>query len=391
MKLLKRCPLAVLLAVSALALTAVALANRNGIYREYGNGKNTAPALAMVFEGAKDGVFPWSPDGGDMPAMVDSAAESGSPDGGSAAAHPGGPDGGSPEGAGLMPEAGGTAANAPEEEAERQTAEAPEKAADGPDGGKIPDRASEGAESEASGETDPGAGVPYGTEGTSEAEAQPQTPEDGDEDVTWDFVQVDASYLDDALFIGDSRTQGLFEYGGLEDHATFFCKTSLTIYDLFKNELAFIKTDAGSQTLTQALSERQYGKIYLMLGINEMGTGTPESFFTEYAKAVMQIRQLQPDAILFVQGIMHVAAKKNASDPIFNNFNIDVRNVEIQTLEDKRDIFYLDVNEVVCDENGNLFDGWSFDQVHLKGKYYQVWKDFLLQHGIVREQEGNGN
>lgn len=81
---------------------------------------------------------------------------------------------------------------------------------------------------------------------------------------------------------------------------------------------------------------------------------------------------------------MRVAEGKNASDPIFNNTNINIRNVMIETLANDRDIFYLDVNEAVCDENGNLHADWTFDQIHLKAKYYQVWKEYLLQHGIVK-------
>ena len=49
------------------------------------------------------------------------------------------------------------------------------------------------------------------------------------------------------------------------------------------------------------------------------------------------------------------------------------------------DIFYIDVNEAVCDENGNLYADWTFDQIHLKAKYYQVWENFLMEHGIVKK------
>lgn len=380
MKLLKRCPLTVMLAVSAVLLTAVAWANRGGIYREYDRNGNAVPALSLLLEAAKDGVYPWSAGAEDVQmVMADVPAEEG--DGpltadGAAGAEQGGSDGFGESGGPVTGETG----DAPEGPPDGGTEEAPEGEAETSE--EAAGEAEGGGEDRRSAETAEGAEAPEGTE------AEGSEPLTAEEDVTYDYVQVDESYLDDALFIGDSRTQGLFEYGGLEDHATFYCKTSLTIYDLFKNDSAFIRTESGNLTLTQALSQKQFGKIYLMLGINEMGTGTAESFFTEYAKAVLKIRELQPDAILFVEGIMHVAAKKNASDPIFNNFNIDVRNVEIQTLENRRDIFYLDVNEVVCDEAGNLFDGWSFDQIHLKGKYYQVWRDFLLQHGILRAQDG---
>lgn len=37
------------------------------------------------------------------------------------------------------------------------------------------------------------------------------------------------------------------------------------------------------------------------------------------------------------------------------------------------------------DENGNLISDYTFDQIHLKAKYYQLWKDYLFAHGIVRD------
>lgn len=217
----------------------------------------------------------------------------------------------------------------------------------------------------------------------NDASGSPDNGENEEEQKPRDFVQVDESYFDDAVFIGDSRTQGLLEYGGIEQRAAFYCKTSLTVYNLFEKPKAFIQEGDEKITLEEALTRHSYKKIYLMIGINEMGTGTQESFFEAYARAVYKIRQLQPDAIIFLQGIMRVAGDKNASDPIFNNTNINIRNVMIETLANGQDIFYLDVNEAVCDENGNLHADWTFDQIHLKAKYYQVWKEYLLQHGIT--------
>ena len=57
---------------------------------------------------------------------------------------------------------------------------------------------------------------------------------------------------------------------------------------------------AEGQTLTieEALRKRSFGKIYLEIGINEMGTGTVDSFMEAYEAAVDHLRELQPDAIL---------------------------------------------------------------------------------------------
>ena len=48
-------------------------------------------------------------------------------------------------------------------------------------------------------------------------------------------------------------------------------------------------------------------------------------------------------------------------------------------------LFYIDVNEVVTDETGNLNPEYTYDEIHLLGKYYSLWTDFLLKHGIKKE------
>ena len=205
-----------------------------------------------------------------------------------------------------------------------------------------------------------------------------------DADETYEFTPVDEDYFTDALFIGDSRTVGLSEYcEPLDERATFYAKVSLTIYGALNKP--FIKTDSGTITVDEALSKNRFGKIYIMLGLNEMGTGTVETFTEEYASVIDRIRELQPDALIFIQGIMHVSEKKSRQDKYFNNPNINERNEALAQLADNKTIFYMDMNEAVDDENGNLIAELSFDDVHLKASSYQRWYEFLLNHGIVKE------
>ena len=207
----------------------------------------------------------------------------------------------------------------------------------------------------------------------------------GSEEV-YEFTEVDDDYFADALFIGDSRTVGLSEYcEELDSRATFYSKISLTIYNVLNTE--FIKTDNGKITVEQALSENQFSKIYIMLGLNEIGTGTPETFCVAYSEVIDKIRQLQPDAIIYIQGIMHVTEKKSSSDKYINNVNINIRNAALSELADNKTIFYIDMNEAVDDENGNLLAELSFDDVHLKASSYERWHQYLLSNAIVKEQE----
>lgn len=352
MKWWKKCPLLIILAVSGLILTVISAVNLKGVYREYEAKTFLTPVMAAFFQGAKEGNYPWS-DAGMMVKEKEAREETGQE---------------------MAEEEAVTESEAEKSRDMARESEEEQQESAGQADGLPESAAAEMTDTEETEETKEAAEI----QGTAETLTEP-------EDKTYEFVRVEEDYFQDALFIGDSRTQGLFEYGGMEDYATFYCKTSLTVYDLFKKDKAFIREEGESITLTQALTKHQFGKIYLMVGINEMGTGTPDTFFEEYARVVSQIRELQPDAVIFVEGIMRVASGKNASDPIFNNAGVDIRNEKIATLADNQSIFYIDVNEVVCDENGNLHDDWTFDQIHLKAKYYEIWKNFLMDHGIVKE------
>lgn len=199
-----------------------------------------------------------------------------------------------------------------------------------------------------------------------------------------EFITVDASYFDDALFIGDSRTVGLMQYcKELDGHATFYCQQALTIFNLLTREV--VKTDHGKISIDQALQERQFGKIYLMIGINEMGTGNDDYFIKHYQAAIERIHALQPNAIIYLEAIMHVTGRKNASDPIFNNTRINRRNERIKALADNVTYFYIDMNEAIDDANGNLRKDLSYDDAHLLGSSFGYWYDFLKTHAIAHE------
>lgn len=190
------------------------------------------------------------------------------------------------------------------------------------------------------------------------------------------FQRVEMDYLSDALFIGDSRTATLYEYAGWS-HTDFFVKYGQTVWDVWDNTM-------DGRSLEDMLRGKAYGKIYIMLGINELGTGTPDSFAAQFQAVVDRVRELQPKAVVFVESIMHVTAGKDAQGTYINNAEIDARNDKLKRLEDKQNIFYIDANEVMDEPGtGKLREEYSFDGVHLQVKYIEVWREFLLDHGII--------
>lgn len=197
------------------------------------------------------------------------------------------------------------------------------------------------------------------------------------------YETVEDDYFADAVFIGDSRTVGMYEYGRLETISTFYASTGLNIYKLFDAPIVEVAGQRQKITVEEALSQRQFAKIYLMIGINEMGTGTVETFLEKYQEVIAHLQELQPDAIIYVQGIMKVTTERSEQGDYINNEGIETRNEGISLLADNQKVFYLDVNPLICDETGGMESSYTFDGVHLKAQYVSIWKEFLKTHAVT--------
>lgn len=197
----------------------------------------------------------------------------------------------------------------------------------------------------------------------------------------YDYVKVEDGYFDDAVFIGDSRMEGMEDYSGL-DNATFFAKPGLTVFDLLEDE--FIKDPKSGKKVSigDMLKRHTYGKIYLMVGINELGTGGTDRFAESYKEVLGKLRKWQPDAVIYVHSIMGVSPAKDKSDKVFNNTNIRDKNYAISRLTDGIHIFYFNIQQLYEDKNHNLAQELTFDDVHLYAKHYAKWVDYLREHAV---------
>lgn len=222
-----------------------------------------------------------------------------------------------------------------------------------------------------------------GKEQTAAVTPTPETtaePTPTPEPTPLQFTTVDASYFDDALFIGDSRTVGIAEYGNLKN-ATYFADVGLNVY-VAQTKAVAVK-NVGTVTLPQLLSQKTFGKVYIMLGINELGNDL-DDITAKFSALIDTVRAAQPNAIVYVEANLHVGPSRSSTDATFNNPRINRLNEKLAALADGKDIFYIDINEVFDDENGNLRADASGDSTHVYAKYDLDWCDWLCTKAIVR-------
>ncbi len=189
------------------------------------------------------------------------------------------------------------------------------------------------------------------------------------------YVPVDESWFDDALFIGESRIVGLQGMGRL-GNADYFCAGSLTVFgvlDIRCEDLHF-----GKQTLESLLSSKTYGKVYIHLGINELG-GNMDDIIAQYQRLIDLIREKQPDAYIILQAVMAVS-RSYAGNPRFSIENVNALNARIEALAVDDHFRFIDVNAWLGDEDGYLRPEMTFDGCHLYGSGYEEWGQWLLEN-----------
>ncbi len=190
-------------------------------------------------------------------------------------------------------------------------------------------------------------------------------------------------YFADALFIGDSRTDGLRLYSGIKG-ADFYCYKGLTVFEM--DDRAVVELDGGKYTVEQALEKGpQYAKIYISLGINELGYFNDEAFHQTFGDFLKQVKASQPGAVVYLENLVPVNAEKCAANkqPYYvNNDRVAAYNAIFPQLAQEQQVVLLDVADALTDENGILPADATVDGVHFTKAWYQKWLAYLMEHTV---------
>ena len=189
-------------------------------------------------------------------------------------------------------------------------------------------------------------------------------------------AKTPAGWFSDALFIGDSRTEGLRNYDGLPG-ATYYAVKGLMVSTVYTKRV--IPVNGTDKTVMQAQAEHTFGKIYVMLGINELGWSSMQSFVTDYRKMVRDLKKDHPKAKVYLESLFPVSAKKSEENSVYKNERIASYNRAIQKIAKQENIVFIDTAQAVSKDDVLPADA-SVDGVHLNTEYCAKWCDYLKMH-----------
>lgn len=189
-----------------------------------------------------------------------------------------------------------------------------------------------------------------------------------------EIVQVDESWFDDALFIGNSLGVGLRDYGPLGE-ADYFTVIGMTSFNA-RETWAYVD-GFGQTNLERLLASRTYGKIYIHLGTNECGYPV-DSVVGAFRDLIAFIRQYQPDAAIVLQGTLTFGTYKAREYIYMVPETIRVLNENLKVMAEEENIYFINFNPEIMDEEGYLPPEFSSDGCHPTLEGYQQWSRWIL-------------
>jgi len=182
---------------------------------------------------------------------------------------------------------------------------------------------------------------------------------------------VDDSFFADAAFFGNSQMDGFGAYSGLQ-YGTFLGATSVSVYNAWQNNRKAIFLD------------RQFGKIYILLGINEIGYGI-SAVANKYNELVQEFQQMQPHADIYILSELPVCeAKLTAMERHYQVSNASVRalNAELQNMCAERQVYFVNIYEKFVDASGGLPASKCWDACHMNVAPHKDWLAYLKTHTV---------
>lgn len=191
------------------------------------------------------------------------------------------------------------------------------------------------------------------------------TPEGGDPD---DGLAM----FDKAAFMGNSCVDSLF-LSGLVSNAQFYTKTGLTVKTVFSDS-----TPTGSVPVIDELKGKDFDKVFLLFGENELGWTNTQAFTDRYGQVIDKVREYLPNAQIYVQSIFPVSASAHLKNKYgVNNDRIREYNALLEQLAKDKEVHFIDLFSQMQNEQGVLPDDWSSDGIHPNKTACQAWVNIL--------------
>ena len=172
----------------------------------------------------------------------------------------------------------------------------------------------------------------------------------------------------EVAFIGDSITQG-WEGSGKE------------VWERFYTPRKAVNLGIGGDRTQHVLWRLDHGEVQgitprvavVMIGTNNLGSNSPDEIAAGITAIVKRLRDKLPKTKVLLLAVFPRSPKP--TDPARER--IKAINDQIKTLDDGKNVKYLDISKSFLESDGSISKEIMPDYLHLSTKGYRLWADAI--------------
>lgn len=176
----------------------------------------------------------------------------------------------------------------------------------------------------------------------------------------------------DAVFIGDSRTEGLTVYNVLTT-STVLATRGLMASSALTDK--FVDLGNGKGTVIDYLKQHSFKKVYIMLGLNELGC-VLSTYTDSYKELIDEVRQTEPNSQIYIMPVIPMVEER--TDEVYNNEIIAKFNEALKGVCAEKNVPLINVSAALVNEKGTLPSELSTDGIHLNAKGLRRLVNYLI-------------
>ncbi|ANE49985.1 GDSL-type esterase/lipase family protein [Flavisolibacter tropicus] len=126
-------------------------------------------------------------------------------------------------------------------------------------------------------------------------------------------------------------------------------------------------------------------KIFLLIGINDIGRGLPvDVVLNNYSRIIQFIKTASPKTTVYIQSILPLNESVLKYDYLKKkNPIVKVVNEGLQQLAASTHCTYVNLHTLFADEQGELKKELTLDGIHLRAASYILWVNYLKERNYL--------
>ncbi len=178
---------------------------------------------------------------------------------------------------------------------------------------------------------------------------------------------------DTIVFLGDSITSSYDLVGHFPNH------------NIINSGVWGDRTDQAQERLRSDLIAFNPAKVFILLGINDVGYGrTNEDITTRIESIISDIQKACPKTEIYIISVypMNVSDFETNHPILSGNINdiVDDLNRMLKVLADEMNIEFINIAPLLKNENNELKLEYTVDSLHLSAEAYEVINEVLKEY-----------